>query len=567
MRSPSSTMLLARADLVAALVRFPVAVAAAAIGTSLVLLRTGTVIPANDAFHQALYGLSAAFLAGAAFSLALDGRGRRAAAGGQIAAVAAGLGVGSFAHELWLSYPHVMVALTAFLMAAPGLALGATPIRFWTHNIRSGFAALIGLAGMGVAVLGVFAILWTLGSLFDLRIPDTVHAQVMVVGLGLLLPLYWLAFQPRPGGMEAGEPKPDILLRTVAALVDFAFVPLLLAYAVILHAYGARIAVEGALPRNQVGWFVSVFLALGYLVFLLSFSSSSPLPRLRRLFRLAWPRLTLAPVVLLALALRARVVAYGVTEERVLVGVVALAAALLFAAWCVQRRLDPRLVPLTFGTLALLVAVGPLSAKRLTVQSQSARFVAILEGSGALKGSRYDAAWSGPWSAGTESELQSIVTLLDRHRALDRLAPVMGAAVPLTGQNLRERLALLPRPLPARPEQRALVAIGPDVLLDEFQFRGRSPHVTFRAPGLPGFDLRVDGLRLVLTGPGGPFTFDLADQPAPAGRSAGTGPVPVVPADDPRAVLILRDYRIAGTGEARRIGDLTGAILVRDAAR
>lgn len=172
LRSPA---VLVRPDLLATFFRFPASIAAAALGTGLFILRSNDVVPDGDPYFQALYGAAATFLAGVAFSLALDGRSRRAAIIGQGAAIGIGAVAGLALYRLWLSPQLFLAALSLMVVAAPGAASSRSLVGFWNHNLRSGSAALIGGLGTMVALLGASAIIWTVNSLFDLSIPERVH--------------------------------------------------------------------------------------------------------------------------------------------------------------------------------------------------------------------------------------------------------------------------------------------------------------------------------------------------------------------------------------------------------
>lgn len=554
-----------RPDLVTAAARFPTPVAAALLATVLVILRTEGIIPrGSELVDRALFGTATAFALGTAGRIWLEARGRAAAlALAQLGAIAIGAGTASALFGLWLTPGMLLAALVLLVVSAPGLARGGTPVRFWTFNIRSAFAALVGVIGAGAFSLGIWAILATLRSLFDLPVPFRLASHAATIGFVLVLPLYWLAFQPRVLQIGAEEPSPDVLLRAIAALTDFVFIPLLAVYIVILHVYGVKIAIDGVLPRGQIGWMVSIFLGLGYAAFILALPRHSPLPALRNAFRLAWPPSTIVPVGLLALALRQRVQAYGITDDRYLLALVAVGAALLFLAWLPRRRTDVRLVPAVFAALLLVGAVGPLAARNMTVRSQAERFVAVLDASGYLTDGRFNGKQSTPWGQETRRDLQSIIALLEGRRALHLIAPVVGAEqAPLRGQ-IQARLGL--DPAAPTPIVAPYVRIDSDLLLGHFHMTGPSTRsVVFKAPGSAEYTLAAEGRRLVLSGPEGPFAFDLSAEIAQV-----PGPEPnrtrLVRADDRRAVLILRHLRWEGSGEARALGSLSGEILIRHA--
>jgi hypothetical protein len=482
-----------RPDVLAAATRFPIPTAAAALATVLTILMVEDVISHNsEPSERLLYGAAVAFVAGVAAAIWLDGRGRRTALAGQLAALALGAYAGLILHSLWLTPPMLIAALASLTIAAPGFAPGGTAIRCWIYNIRSGFAALVGAVGIGAFVLGFWAILATLHSLFDLRIPDRLVAHAAAVGFLFVLPLFWLASQPGVQEVDEGETS-DSLPRAVAALTDFIFLPLLVAYAAILHAYAAKIAVDAVLPRGQIGWIVSTFLALGYAAFLLAVPRQSPLPRLRDSFRRAWPPATLLPVVLLALALRERVQAYGVTEERYLLAIVALAAALLVLFWAPKRRLDPRFPPAVAAGLLLIAAIGPAAARLVTVQSQANRLAALLQTSGDFANGRFEGKRTIPWGEEKRRDVQAMIFLLETRQALHLLAPVIGDELVANPRALSVRLRLEPQDV-ARPQSSPAISpyvrINSDVLLGRFVASEIATHpVVFRAPPAPDYIL------------------------------------------------------------------------------
>ena len=275
------------------------------------------------------------------------------------------------------------------------------------------------------------------------------------------------------------------------------------------------------LPRGQIGWMVSIFLALGYLAFQLATQRQGPLPALRDFFRLAWPPATLMPAGLLALALRERVQTYGVTEERYLIGIAALAAVLLLLAWVPKRRLDPRLVPAVAVGLLLVAAVGPLSARLLSVRSQAQRFTALLDGLGWPSGCRYDPERPTLWSPQARNDLQSIIQILERRRALHVITPRVGMPPSVRGREISACLDLerphgRPNPPGVSPPLiqsfAGYVRIDSDILLGRFS-AGETQIVIFRAPDGPEYTLTAEGLRAILSGPAGTFSFDLSDEP------------------------------------------------------
>ena len=552
-----------RPDLVSALKRFPVPVAAALLASVTLIMRMEHLLPPEgDYDDRVLLGAATAFATGVAGRIVLEGGSRPAGTlSSQIMAAFLGFGAALAYSSLWLSPAMLVAALVLVVIAAPGMSAGGTPVRFWVFNTRSVLAGLIGLVGAGFFVVGLWAILATLRSLFDLQISHRLVSYASIAGFAFVLPVYWLSLQPRISDIEGKEPLPDMVLKAEAGLTDFIFVPLLAIYALILHVYAAKIAIDAALPRGQIGWMVSVFLTLGYLTFLLALPEQSPFASARRLFRSLWPPATLIPVGLLVVGLQKRIQDYGITEDRYLIATVAVCAVLLFLAWLPRRQLDVRLVPAVAAGLLLIGAMGPFSAGFMTAHSQARRFIAVLDASGELKDGRFDGERTTPWGSGTRTDLRSIIELLDRRGALFLIAPAVGDELAANAALLMSRLDLA-RPVQAMPDRFDYVQFDDTVLTNRFYWSSLSAApeqaIAFHAPDSPEYALKVEGRRATFSGPGSTFTFDLSAEPehgAPHPR--------IAKADDPRAVLILRELHWKGSGETRTLDRLRGEILLR----
>jgi Domain of unknown function (DUF4153) len=556
-----------RPDLITAARRFPVPVGAAIMATCVAILWIENVIPKDSDLYKRLYFAAAtAFATGVAGRIASDSRaGWTPAILSHLIPIVLGTIAGLSLFNLWMTPAMVLASLALIVIAAPGLSPGGTPIRFWVFNTRSVFAGLVGAVGGGIFVLGLWCILMTLKSLFDLQVSDRPISYAMAVGFNLTLPLYWLALLPKVSDIEDKEPPPDVLLRAIAALTDFIFIPLLAVYAVILHIYAAKIALEGMLPRGQIGWMASVFLGLGYLTFLLAFPERSPLPRLRRVFRFLWPPAALVPAGLLALALERRVAAYGITEDRYLTGLAALAAILLFLTWLVRRRIDIRIVPALAAGLLLVGAVGPYAAKLMTVHSQAQRFVDVLEASGELKGGRFDGVRSTPWGYETTKDLRSIVHLLEARRALYLIAPTIGEEVASSAEIITAYLRL-DRNTPVQPTIASYARIEDAVLTNIFHWYSATSaldrSVIFRDSGAPEYLLKIGNRSAILSGLDETFTFDLSAEMEWQSESPKSD-LRVVQATSGNATLILRELRWKRAGETLSIQHLSGQILIR----
>jgi hypothetical protein len=251
-----------------------------------------------------------------------------------------------------LSSLFLLVGLAAYCSAPVSMA------SFWLFNRRLWIAQLLAFLAAVLLAGGVSGVLWTIEYLFGLQVPGWLHGKVWIIALGLVAPLNWLSLIPERFDQPVTEgEQTEFTSRAVALQVKFALVPLLLVYAVILHAYAVKILLDGSLPKGRLGWMVLTYGALVAITALLAFPTRSQGGPLVRFFWRAWPWLLPAPVALLFIAVGERIHQYGLTEGRYLSLMAGLwLAALAASQGLVQaERRDLRLIP---GLLAMLLGVA-----------------------------------------------------------------------------------------------------------------------------------------------------------------------------------------------------------------
>ena len=63
--------------------------------------------------------------------------------------------------------------------------------------------------------------------------------------------------------IDIAREKGTLLERGVSVLVNYVTVPVIIVYALILHAYAVKIMLDGNLPKGQVATMVSIFAVAG----------------------------------------------------------------------------------------------------------------------------------------------------------------------------------------------------------------------------------------------------------------------------------------------------------------
>jgi Domain of unknown function (DUF4153) len=407
-------------DLSATLARFPVPAA-------LCVFVNVEGFSSNDDW-QVVTGASAAFIAAGAAHLFAEGRKwprlsnfvLAAATGGALAVV--GYSTALFQASLLFLFAGLIPVLMIAAYLRPGIRQGA----LWLFNLRFGLAALLSSIVAVVFGVGLSSIVEALKFLFGLDLPSHLHENIWGTALSLVGPVYGLSLMPRDieEEIDLTHQKDSLLERGVSVLVNYIAVPMVIIYALILHAYAAKIAISGGLPNGQIATMVSIFAVGGTGAWLVAWPWRETGTKLLRLFMRGWFFLTIVPAILLAIAIWRRVADYGVTPDRYGIALVAIWVAFITIYLAARRnRADMRAILGGMAVLLLAGSVGPFGANGLTIASQLQRFTDLLTANGLLKDGK-----AVPPSVSPASELAtdgySILYALRDAGGIERLKPM-----------------------------------------------------------------------------------------------------------------------------------------------
>ena len=339
----------------------------------------------------------------------------------------------ALAKAIDLDIPLLLAVLTLAVGLAAYVALPPRNAAFWlfNHNLWFGWMAsgLVLLLSAG----GITVILETLRYLFGLAIPYQIHEKIWAIAGFLVAPVYWLSHVPRnfDTAVAAAEPT-ELVSRLRAAMVKFILVPLLLAYAAILHIYAVKILIDGSLPKGRLGWLVLTFGGVLAATALAAFPTRAVGGRLVALFWRFWPWVLVVPLGLLFLAVGARIREYGLTEQRYLVALAGVWLASLVVTQGLRPERDLRLIPGVLMGLLAFASFGPWGAYGWPIRNQVREFSVRLEA--AAMRPLFQGAPKDPFEGRKPGEVQRYdVALAGKIRA--RLA--LGAHV--FGSNRRSR--------------------------------------------------------------------------------------------------------------------------------
>ncbi len=407
----------------AALDRFPAAV----VGLGAIALVANMAVADMDfgnpdTLLRLMLALSCGAAASVSAALFAESRGSRFAVRQATAAVAFAV-VGLLVwlgFEAFLFAPPLVAALICLVPLAPHLRR-STPSRFWLFTIWTVFGVALGFVSVMLFVLGLSAILEMIRYLFDVGLGSRAYSHIWTTAASFVGPLFALGRIPRDFDEEPiADDRRDPFASGLAVLLDWVVSPLVLAAAVVLHLYAAKIIATGEVPRNQIGWIVTTFalFVLAQRIAAHPFLAAGGVAT--RVFGRVWAGILIVPLVLLGFAVWSRVSQQGFTVERYYLALATLAVAAILIAQVVPRlRGDIRLIAAVPLALLVLSSLGPLGAKEIVRRSQ----LGFIERNFAPDGMLLANDLAGD----RREELRSRINALHEVEAVDAVVPLLAA--------------------------------------------------------------------------------------------------------------------------------------------
>ncbi|MBL7922814.1 MAG: DUF4153 domain-containing protein [Bacteroidia bacterium] len=254
---------------------------------------------------------------------------------------------------------------------------------FWQYNKSLFLRFLTSALYSGVLFGGLALALLSVDHLFEADLNDKIYVRLWILIAAVFNTWFFLSDLPEDlPALERSDEYPSGL----RVFTQFVLLPLVTIYLLILYVYGAKILITMHWPEGWVSYLVIGFSTAGILALLLVWPLRESAQYkwinayARNFFRALFPL-----ILLLAFSIFIRVRAYGITENRYFVMV--LAAWLLLNAFyfLFSQRKHIRFIPLTLFLAALISGFGPWSAFSVSRKSQLNRLTAIADKYGMLQ--------------------------------------------------------------------------------------------------------------------------------------------------------------------------------------
>lgn len=295
---------------------------------------------------------------------------------------------------------------------------------FWHFNKTIFLRFLTGGLYSAVLFVGLAAALGSMNLLFNFKFEWDTFAILWVWIAGLFQTLFFLSGVPEDiNSLEEDKSYP----KGLKIFTQFVLIPLATVYVVILLAYEIRILIEWELPKGLVS-----SLILGYAVFgILSLLLVYPIRNLEenrwiKSYSRSFYFLLIPLIFLLILAVTARVIDYGITEERYILIVLAFWLSFISIYFLFSKRHDIRMIPVSLSLITLFTIYGPQGAVAISKDSQIRQLKKLFGKYDAYRNSRLQALTKPVDTLDRERMVNILGYLIDRHglSSIKAISPV-----------------------------------------------------------------------------------------------------------------------------------------------
>jgi hypothetical protein len=239
---------------------------------------------------------------------------------------------------------------------------------FWQFNRIIFLRFLIGGIYSAVLFLGLAAAVGSMNFLFNFKFEWDTFAILWVWIAGIFQTVFFLSGVPAnlneldehktyPGGLKI--------------FTQFVLIPLATVYAIILLAYEAKILIEWELPKGLVSNLILGYAVFGILSLLLIYPvRNQEENKWLKTFSRSFYYVLIPLILLLIWAVLARVIDYGITEERYFLIILAAWLSFINAYFLLSKRQNIIIIPFSLCLVTIFSAYGPQGAFSTSRRSQ-----------------------------------------------------------------------------------------------------------------------------------------------------------------------------------------------------
>lgn len=248
----------------------------------------------------------------------------------------------------------LLLNITAHLMVScAGFIKRGSTNAFWQFNKGIFLQIVTAVIFSVVLFAGLSGAIAAMDMLFAMHVNDEWYLRLFIIIAGIFNTLFFLSGIPDDAGqLETTHEYPKVL----KVFTQFVLVPLVIIYLIILLAYETKIIVLWSLPQGWVSNLILAYGVAGILSILLVYPIRSTEDNNWIKTFAGWFYVLLLPLVALMLvAIGTRISAYGFTEERILVLLLAIWLACMSLYYLFKPNGDIRIIPLSLACVAVFL--------------------------------------------------------------------------------------------------------------------------------------------------------------------------------------------------------------------
>lgn len=225
-----------------------------------------------------------------------------------------------------------------------------------------------------VLAMGVFAIIAALDQLLGVPIPERIYADVGIITAGVFAPCFFLAKMPKKSDVFENT---DNYPKAFKILLAYIVMPIISVYTAILYAYFIKIAFSLSWPNGLVGHLVLWYSIVSTIV-IFFVSPIKETNKWIKAFIFWFTKVSIPLLILLFVSVGIRVNAYGITENRYFVIVLALWVLGMMIYLNISKNKRNIIMLISLSLIAVISVFGPFSSYSVSKFSQNSRFENIL---------------------------------------------------------------------------------------------------------------------------------------------------------------------------------------------
>ena len=320
-------------------------------------------------------------------------------------------------------FRFILLALAFHLSVSFAAYFGKGHINaFWQFNRIIFLRFLIGGIYSAALFLGLAAAIGSMNFLFNFKFQWDTFAILWVWIAGIFQTFFFLSGVPANlNKLEEDKTYPGGL----KIFTQFVLIPLATVYAIILLAYEAKILIEWELPKGLVSNLILGYAVFGILSLLLIYPvRDQDENKWLKTFSRSFYYVLIPLILLLVWAVLARVIDYGITEERYFLIILAAWLAFINAYFLLSKSQNIMIIPFSLCLVTALSVYGPQGAFSTSRRSQISELKQLFEKQGSLDGEKIIALKRKPGKEDMTRMINIVDYLVNMH-GLESFSPIL----------------------------------------------------------------------------------------------------------------------------------------------